>query len=293
MRKFLQIGACMAMWAAAQPAYAANRISCQLHEDLSGLHTSAARFLEHISTGAHSGAREKLRAQLDALSEDFLKRELEDAGLTRLTATFLSYIRMQERLVQQYDIAPPKKANDLAQRLSAHDATKRVRREVEKLGCKGEGGAVDGHSTGLPGGTASNLGRRVEPKEAAAMSVAAIALIFIVIVSIERIAQRHRRRAKRFPCATACWVVPLGELRTGQRAEQASFVDVSQLGGKIRIEHSFAPEDSIQILVGDQTLEAYVVWCNADYVGVKFGARLTEAELMLIRSSQKTAAKSA
>ncbi|SCZ71610.1 PilZ domain [Epibacterium ulvae] len=272
----------------AQPALAVGEVSCALFQDLTSLHISADHFLKHANSGAYPQARNQLRSALDKLPKPMIHEQLTNAGLIKMIDPLSNFVDLQERLVQRYDLSTLQKTNNLANQLSAQAFVDRIRRDIESLGCREEAlGAISGDapSGGGKGNGITEFVRRVTATEATAMSFAAIALFALGIVLMERFSSHRKRLAKRFPCAAPCWVMPHAAPEVSARAERANFVDLSQLGGKIRMDHAFEPDQMLQILVSNYTLDAKVIWCNADYIGVKFESYLSIDDMMFVLAS--------
>lgn len=103
-------------------------------------------------------------------------------------------------------------------------------------------------------------------------------LIWLATSRLHRIAQRHKRRAKRYVCNLPVVFSANGTTQLGR------IIDLSGVGCKLDTRGGeFAKGDQVTLRLADLTIESHVAWSNQTYVGLDFNQSLsTQVVLSLI-----------
>jgi hypothetical protein len=120
------------------------------------------------------------------------------------------------------------------------------------------------HSSDLTGVVAQS--RRPAGHYSVAVETASLGLVAILVslVLAVHLSAKEASRSQKYPCNASSFV------RIGAQTASGIFVDVSQRGGKLRVDGPLPVRAKCSVWIDGTWVEARVVWSNRHYAGVDF-----------------------
>ncbi|KII18255.1 pilus assembly protein PilZ [Phaeobacter sp. S60] len=237
---------------------------CRVFNKLMTLTLASEEVLEYLRTGRNPRAMLEMERLLANISKTKLHRGMQRENLRELLRATDNLIAQQRGLLRILAIKDRWTAERTSVKMFARETLDAFRRDLARMPCY-RAHKKDG--TNRERGSQAAF-RHISSTTAAVGSLGLVAIGALCFILFERRMTVLRRRRKRYTCNLDC------NLLCGGAASDATLLDISQEGAKIKSDVICAVGDMISLTLPDDapqvSLTGRVQWCNTNYFGIQF-----------------------